>query len=298
MRLRDPGLAIAPVQEKRDGRRSRTRDADQEALTVGSDRVRPAGVRALPAGDVRFENRARLGKPEAPLARIDVESREAVIRRQIKKLMTGGAPIGSGIEPCKALSAGDDRRNGRGCLETCQPGVGRVIEPCVKLCLGRLSPNRRECQREIYAGRAILDPLQREHDIVRRRPPVDWILVEADTDDARERRRHAGGDPAAVGRDCQNGADQAGFGRGIERASAGGHLVEHCPERKESARASTALPSSCSGAMYWNVPTIVPSLPSTAACVSGHSGRRRHPRRSRREPEVEQLPGSRSRALA
>ena len=35
------------------------------------------------------------------------------------------------------------------------------------------------------------------------------------------------------------------------------------PSAKMSVRASASRPSSCSGDMYWNVPTIVPS------CVSG-----------------------------
>ena len=34
-----------------------------------------------------------------------------------------------------------------------------------------------------------------------------------------------------------------------------------------SVRASASLPSSCSGAMYWNVPRIVPSAVIGVACV-------------------------------
>ena len=41
-----------------------------------------------------------------------------------------------------------------------------------------------------------------------------------------------------------------------------------------SLRASASLPSSCSGAMYWNVPTIAPSAVSGAATVGGDRGRR------------------------
>ena len=36
------------------------------------------------------------------------------------------------------------------------------------------------------------------------------------------------------------------------------------PRAKMSVRASASLPSSCSGAMYWNVPTIMPSTVSLA----------------------------------
>jgi hypothetical protein len=36
------------------------------------------------------------------------------------------------------------------------------------------------------------------------------------------------------------------------------------PKAKMSVRASASFPSNCSGAMYWNVPTIMPSLVSLA----------------------------------
>ncbi len=38
------------------------------------------------------------------------------------------------------------------------------------------------------------------------------------------------------------------------------------PRLKMSLRASASLPSTCSGAMYWNVPTIVPCWVSGVAC--------------------------------
>ena len=61
-----------------------------------------------------------------------------------------------------------------------------------------------------------------------------------------------------------------------------------------SVRASASLPSSCSGAMYWNVPRIVPFVGDLRLC----RGRRRAERtarqkasrgRSFRQAEVEQL---------
>ena len=39
------------------------------------------------------------------------------------------------------------------------------------------------------------------------------------------------------------------------------------PSAHRSLRASTSTPSSCSGAMYWNVPMIAPSAVSGAATV-------------------------------
>jgi len=40
------------------------------------------------------------------------------------------------------------------------------------------------------------------------------------------------------------------------------------PNAKMSVRASASNPSSCSGAMYWNVPKIVPSCVSGFCCVA------------------------------
>ena len=63
------------------------------------------------------------------------------------------------------------------------------------------------------------------------------------------------------------------------------------PNAKMSVRASASLPSSCSGAMYWNVPRIVPSC--VRPCCVGRdvrlsifAARRRH---HLRQPEVEEL---------
>ena len=64
------------------------------------------------------------------------------------------------------------------------------------------------------------------------------------------------------------------------------------PSAKMSVRCIGFLPSSCSGAMYWNVPTIVPFRRQRIECVAvGERGRLARPRDSStlRQPEVEQL---------
>ena len=68
----------------------------------------------------------------------------------------------------------------------------------------------------------------------------------------------------------------------------GQHLVEHGAEREDVRPASASLPSSCSGAMYWNVPRMC--LPPSAAAPSAASTPA--PRRAGRalgKPEVEKL---------
>ena len=69
------------------------------------------------------------------------------------------------------------------------------------------------------------------------------------------------------------------------------HLVEHRAEREDVRRASASLPSSCSGAMYWNVPRIVPSSVSGSQRRQSRSGSRRDERGWRRlgQAEVQQL---------
>ena len=57
-----------------------------------------------------------------------------------------------------------------------------------------------------------------------------------------------------------------------------------------SVRASASLPSSCSGAMYWKVPRIVPSCVTTVLRRQRRQARLRRRRRHRLgEPEVEEL---------
>ena len=54
--------------------------------------------------------------------------------------------------------------------------------------------------------------------------------------------------------------DQARWRLTFERFSRGEHFIEHAAERNMSVRVSASRPSTCSGAMYWSVPRIVPSL--------------------------------------
>jgi hypothetical protein len=72
------------------------------------------------------------------------------------------------------------------------------------------------------------------------------------------------------------------------------------PSAKMSVRASASAPSSCSGAIYWKVPRIVPCAVKGPACWGMAVGmseagseraadRRRVSRRGAGQPEVEQL---------
>ena len=65
----------------------------------------------------------------------------------------------------------------------------------------------------------------------------------------------------------EDGPDQARARPAFERLAAGEHLVEHGAEREDSLRASASWPSSCSGAMYWTVPRIVPCAVRFAGVV-------------------------------
>ena len=62
------------------------------------------------------------------------------------------------------------------------------------------------------------------------------------------------------------------------------------PNAKMSLRASTSWPSTCSGAMYWSVPAMVPSSVSGCSRVGvGRRGVHRATRPQLRQTEVQQL---------
>ena len=75
------------------------------------------------------------------------------------------------------------------------------------------------------------------------------------------------------------------------------------PNAKMSVRASASSPSSCSGAMYWNVPRIVPSAVRGFCCVAPSGGLKAaaplfaRPKSSSFAPDfvIMMLPGFRSR---
>ena len=108
-------------------------------------------------------------------------------------------------------------------------------------------------------------------------------------------RSSAGGRRAAGARDrrrivVHDRADQARLALPLERLRPVSISYSTAPNAKMSVRASASRPSSCSGAMYWKVPRIVPCAVSPAASSAGSSRRRRHDGVRRfREAEVEQL---------
>ena len=120
----------------------------------------------------------------------------------------------------------------------------------------RLTPVRRA---EPRAAGALGNPPERVVDVRRRLPPRVRVLFEASGHDAvQQRRRERLARRQRRGRVLQNRADDAGRRLPRERPHARRHLVDHRAERPESHRASASRPSTCSGAMYGTVPSIVP----------------------------------------
>ena len=140
------------------------------------------------------------------------------------------------------------------------------------------APSRRRARRHPRLRAALGDPLELAADVVRASasgPPDPWRGSVWTT------RSSAGG---VIGWTAEIGArlvlhdrrDQRRLARARERLLARRHLVEHAPNAKMSVRASASLPSSCSGAMYWNVPRIVPFLRQVARPAPEHGRQRRH----------------------
>ena len=126
------------------------------------------------------------------------------------------------------------------------------------------------------AGPAWGDPPQLVGQVVGGLPAVDGRLREAARrgDRARGAERRACETAAARARGSRRPA-----GRGAAaNARARRHLVQDAPSAQRSARASAGLPSSCSGAMYCSVPTMVPAPVSGAAPSASRSSCRRVPR--------------------
>ena len=154
-----------------------------------------------------------------------------------------------------------DREDERG-----HPGGGRERP---RELLAVLAPSG-DGRRQSGLRAALADPLELELHVVRGLEAVlgsfeRQVAIEA-VEGRRRHRRDRRDRRRAV---LQDRADQARLALAVERLLPGRHLVEDRPEGEDVApRASASPPSSCSGAMYWNVPRIVPCC--VRCCCGAH----------------------------
>ena len=225
---------------------------DQNGHQVASSVPAAAGRRSRPVGRTQM---SRLpSAPVAAKASVDPSGESAsdaltardpsapADRSRARNRRFGRAGAGGAGRP--KPSDGEKERRGPGRPREARRAAARrdrrrrspLCEPPSAIHLSSLLRSAAFCQRSSgsLARQRLHDPLERRRRHRRHRRDRRRLLLH----DRRDQRRLA---------------------RPRKRLLPRRHLVEHAPNAKMSVRASASLPSSCSGAMYWNVPRIVPS---------------------------------------